>query len=288
MSASPGWYPDPEDRSRARYWDGSAWAPTGGAPGGGGPGGGSGRGWWWVIGAIVVAVALVAVLLVPRLLAGGDDVAQPDPEPTGPRPTESQWDELPDPETPTPSPTPSDSPSTGEEIECPTGEPDARTSTSDSEWIRGGGIAVPVPTSDGWTSAASTNLSWAHDVDGIQSNGAFWYNPTMVGQLRAEDGFTDVKQAAHVSLDCQASPMYYGGNAPGLEITVDEPYELDGVQGWHVQGLVITDRLTDRVDVFVFDDGEGNFSTVQATVNHDEANRVAEVDEMLAGMRLEG
>lgn len=282
MSAAPGWYPDPQDPNRARYWDGTSWGEPAAPPGSGG--GGSGRGRWWVLVAAVVVVALAAVLLVPRLL-GGDDVVQPDPEPTGPRPTESQWDELPVTESPTP--TPDESPSTGEEVECPAGQPDARTSVSDSQWLRGGGIAVPMPGATGWERASTRNLTWAHDVDGVQSNGDFWYNPTMVGQLRTEDGFTDPKQAAHVSLDCQASPMYYAGDAPDLQVVVDEAVELDGAQGWHVQGLVITDTLTDRVDVFVFDDGQGNFATVQATVKHDEADRVAQVDEMLAGMRLD-
>ena len=25
MNPSPGWYPDPQDRSKERYWNGSAW-----------------------------------------------------------------------------------------------------------------------------------------------------------------------------------------------------------------------------------------------------------------------
>jgi hypothetical protein len=79
-SAEPGWYPDPEDRSRARYWDGSSWtaetrahpgaakSPSGTAePSPGTPGS---RRSWILAGAVALAAVAVAGFLV---VSGGED-----------------------------------------------------------------------------------------------------------------------------------------------------------------------------------------------------------------------
>lgn len=284
MSAQPGWYPDPQDPDRARYWDGHAWAAgQGGAAGGGG--GRPGRGnRWWVLLVVALVVVLALVFLLPRLL-GGDAVAEPDPDPTGPRPTESQWDELPVTESPTP--TPSESPSSGEEVLCPRGEPDDRASVSDSDWIRGGGLAFPHPGS-GWDATSmSVNIPWAHDADGLRSSGGAWYNVVIVAELHETEGFTDPKASAHTVFDCQASGAYYT-SVEQVEVLLDEPIEVDGLQGWYVQGRIHSSSgLVDRVDVIVLDDGD-RLPTFHGVVNSEEAPRVADVEEVMAGLRYEG
>lgn len=282
MSAAPGWYPDPEDPTRVRYWDGDSWAPAAAPSGGGHPGGGSR---WWVLGVVAIAVVVALVLLVPRLF-GGDTVAEPDPEPTGPRPTESQWDELPVTESPTP--TPSDSPSTGQEVECPIGDPGARTSVSDGGWIRGGGLAFPEP-GEPWGPLESidTNIPWAHDADGLRSGGSGFYNVMMVGELHSEEGFTEPGAAAQTAFDCQASGAYYTG-VKKVEVVLDEPVEVDGLQGWHVRGLIhSTSGLIDRVDVIVLDGGDV-LPTFHAVVNSEVPEHVVGVDEAIASLRYEG
>ena len=90
-SPDPGWYPDPEDEGRLRYWDGAAWTDRTGereaiAQGPPAPGQGPrpGQQPWWrqpitIAGALAVVVALAAGFLV---LSGGQAEAEVILEPT--------------------------------------------------------------------------------------------------------------------------------------------------------------------------------------------------------------
>lgn len=273
MSA-PGWYPDPENPDRVRYWDGTSWAGTAAPHGQGGPR----RARWVVAGAAALAVVVLAVLLLPRLLGAGT-TAEPDPEPTGPRPTESQWDERPVTETPTP--TPSDEPSSAEQVPCPRADHEARSSVSDATWIRGGGLAFPAQ--PGWDLVSTSNLPWATDVDGQRSMGSGWYNVIMVGQLQASDGFTDARTAALSSFDCQASGSFYS-SVVKAEVLGSEATQVQGSTAWHVHGIIHSSSgLVDRVEIVVVEQGDA-LGVFHAVVNSEETERVRQVEEALAGL----
>lgn len=280
MSAAPGWYPDPQDPDRARYWDGHSWADAPAAAGGG-----TRRTRRWLVLLVVVAVLVVAVALLLSRVFGGDAIAEPDPEPTGPRPTQSQWDERP--VTQSPTPTPDTVPSSGEETVCPSGDPEARSSDSDGDWIRGGGLAFRHPGPEWEPVSTEVNIPWAHDADGLRNDGDRWYNVVMVAELRPGEGFTDPRDSAHTVFDCQASEAYYT-SVRKVEVVLDEPVQVDGLQGWSVQGLIHSGSgLVDRVDVIVLDDGE-RLPTFHGVVNSEEAPRVADVEEVIDSLRYEG
>lgn len=87
-SPMPGWYPDPEDPARQRFWDGQQWTEARAYPasemGATQPASttqSSGSGAWpWVVGLIVVGAMLLGIAyLVTR---SGEDNETPTPVPT--------------------------------------------------------------------------------------------------------------------------------------------------------------------------------------------------------------
>lgn len=124
----PGWYPDPEEPSRQRFWDGTQWTEARAYPMAAGPDGApvveaapsGSRNVNGKVLALVIAVAVLAAILVWFLfLRGGSSTPEPLPTPSQipvspsgvPSASASKVPTAPPPATPTVPATPSAAPS---------------------------------------------------------------------------------------------------------------------------------------------------------------------------------
>lgn len=266
MSSTPGWYPDPAGVSgRFRHWDGRSWSaetstdPTRPAPsgaGGGAPPERPPRRRGLLIGIVAGALVLVlaAVFGIRALLEDDGSVTGPPP----PSSSVSGWDETsgPDP-TPTPSPTPSTPPAS---VECPEGDPAARTDHPADDRVHGGGLSFPRV--DGWEENQAAGLSWAYDVDALTDDvEPGWFSMLAVGALRMADGFEQAQESAEMISQCVATSSYYA-EISGVTQLESAEITVDGKPGWRVRTEVRVDDPTmesagDVVDVIVVDTGGG-------------------------------
>lgn len=228
--AQPGWYPDPQDPTRPRYWNGQAWGPVNQEPDGPAPRQDK-KALWITLVVITAIVAVVAGLALTGHLPGSSTAAPDDTQSA--RPTGSVWDETLPSESPTPSdPPPSDD--VGETVECPRVD-NIRTSVNSGSRIYGGDLSFELPRS-GWD---VRERPWARTLtdQGVADRnypGSTWYNVLVVGIAPAEEGFTDPRITARQVMDCHLT----SGNYPGLtsrELVVDEAVVIDGHPGWRVR-----------------------------------------------------
>lgn len=293
----PGWYPDPGGASgQFRYWDGSTWSsetspdPNGGAPGG------KGRGKppvGLIIGIVagIAAIALIAVFLVPGLFNGNSTVAD-GPVDTS-TPTGSSWDETSKPTTPPPS-GPSNTPSTpqpsgGTEVICPVGNPNLRTSANQSGKLTGGGLVVnQIPA---WrVDSAPMGLSFAYDVQSqTKSITLGWASNVAVGALKKSDGYTDVKQAADMTMQCLASSGFYTG-FQRREDLVTESKTISGHAAYRIKSnIYVTGQGSikgDVVDIIVVDTGNADYFGVYFGIATIDDRWVPYVDAVTASLRV--
>lgn len=231
--AQPGWYPDPEDPSRPRYWDGQAWGPANLQPGAGAaPGDSRGRRPLWIVLAVIVVLVAAVTWLALTGNLPGSTTAAPDDTRTA-RPTGSVWDETLPSETPTP-PAPPPSDDEVEIVDCPrvTNE---RASVNSADRVYGGDLSFEPPRS-GWD---VRDRAWANSLtdQGVAERnhtGSTWYNVLVVGLAPAEEGFTDPRSTARQVMDCHLT----SGSYPGLTdkaLVVDEAIDIDGHPGWRVR-----------------------------------------------------
>ena len=262
MSAS-GWYPDPAGApGRYRYWDGANWSdatttnPSQQPPPRMLPETGKKGGKGWII--ALVAIALVTLLIVALVLrttgrgplGGGGGGATEDWNSS--TPSVSAWDEV---STPTPPPT------GGSIVACPVTQVRTTTKQGNDGLIRGGGLAfTPI---NGWI-IEGLYLQWVSDFQGqVKTIYPGWMSNVGVGALNHVDGFTDPRLAATQTLECFASSGYYQ-YFTGREDLINEPYSIDGHQGWRIRANVYVDHPTlsqvkgDVVDIIVVDLGPGS------------------------------
>ncbi len=231
--AQPGWYPDPQDPNRPRYWDGQAWGAAGQLPGGA-PNNAASRSktpLWIGLGVMVAVIAVVAALALTGNLPGGT-IAAPDNTQTA-RPTGSVWDETLPSESPTPSdPPPSDD--VGELVECPRVS-NVRASANSASRVYGADLSFEPPRT-GWDVSDRTWANTLADQGVAERNhpGTTWYNVLVVGLAPSEHGFTDPRITARQVMDCHLSSISYPG-LTGKTLVVDEAVEIDGHPGWRVR-----------------------------------------------------
>lgn len=278
--AQPGWYPDPQDPSRPRYWDGQRWAqplqPE--------PSRRPRRQWTW----FAVAMAAVAVLVAALLYGtGAFNVIDPQPESSA-RPSGSQWDEL------SPSPRPSDTPSEGERgevVECPLIHFESRSQIDADGRVRGGGLSFAVPSGPGWQETP-TSVPWMTDQNSIiRPIVPGWISNIDVGYVHAEDGFTEPRTAAEQFMSCMASSTMFLGYQY-RDVLESSPYEVDGHQGWRLRADVHVANQPqvdgDTVDIVVLDLGEpGRLSVFVSCATIDLADNQEEVADALRSLKIE-
>lgn len=224
MNPEPGWYPDPSDPQRARWWDGQQWAPAGQEPKGATS---SKTGLWVALGVLVVVIVLVILMITGNSIPGLGGGARPDTQSA--RPTGSVWDET----VPTDTPSETGPGDLGETVECPRVD-DERISTNQHDLIVGGGVSFERP--DGWDEIRFQWSGTLTDQGGMERGipGTTWYSVLTVGQAPAEAGFTDPRITARQNLDCYVTSAIY----PGLtdrHYLHDEAITVDGHQGWWIQ-----------------------------------------------------
>lgn len=264
MSVSPGWYQDPEGPTgKARYWDGTRWAPRGQEPGTGpDPGPASGRPRWLVPLVVALAAALVVALgvwLLPPLLEAGDDSSE---DPTATAPVETAPGET----------APGTETSQGEPAQV--GELDCAAAMSTNfdagPEIRVAGIVMPFPVHENWGfQFDSSQWPWVNDLHAwgtldIEPKGETWAAGVVVGRLEAGNGFGDVKQAAEAVTECLVT---YGPFNTGeeMEVGVSQEVTVDGMPGWSMEMAYPEEGTYGASDIHVLtlDSGqEGNLAVV--------------------------
>lgn len=227
MSTPPGWYPDPQDQSRQRYWDGQQWTsalqerPKTSAV------------WIW---AAVAGIAVIAVIVWFVF----DPAGTPESTATS-RPSGSVWDEQPasspPPESPTASPTPSPTPSQAQVVDCPT---QPTVDPNDDMWSTGG-LTMTVP--DGWSEAtASVSIFLTNqDTATLSMSGSGWMSFLEVGVARASAGFSDPATTAQQVIECHITSGYFPGYT-GHEVLSVEPTEVSGTPGFQVEIHATSDQ----------------------------------------------
>ncbi len=284
-----GWYPDPMgEENKFRYWDGSAWSEDlstlSEIRGGSKP---SVSGW---LNLAIVAAILVAVALVAWLIFGGT-AFQPDHPPAiedtnSAAPTVSGWDE-------TTKPTPP--PSQEVLVTCPyTLNSDESSQRNDGK-LRGGGLMVDKIA--GW-SDIDFWLTWASDVHAQKdtvATGSYteWMSNIAVGQLNAEDGFTNAQYAARQTMECLASSGYFTDFTKRVDLR-SEPYKVGDYRGWrmtsevHVSSTDLPQIEGDIVDVIVVDLGVSNkLGLYISCVTIGDTTRAKLVEDALATLKVD-
>lgn len=287
MSA-PGWYPDPAGApGQFRYWDGSAWGETT-TPDPGReqpPASKPGRRNTSVVPIVVATVLVMLVALFLWMLLG--DRVSPQYTPASPdtnsaAPTVSGWDET---SRPTPPPT-----DLGDLVACPYSLNNDRSPQYNDRLV-GGGLAVD--RISGWHDD-TMYLDWVTDfhvqTDQVRPG---WISNIGVGQVNAEDGFTDPGTAARQTIECFSTTSYYQYFTHRVD-QVNEATSVDGHYAWHMRSEIHIDNPSmpeidgDLVDVYVVDIGDPErMGIFVSSVTIGDTARQAKVDAAIASLRVE-
>lgn len=201
----------------------------------------------------MAVVGLAAVAIVIWLLTGGrSGNFTPVPEDTNSStPTVSGWDES---STPTPPPT-----TQASLVGCPRTTVTNQTRQSSDGRLHGGGISVQKI--NGWTNS-NMYLQWVSDFHTqVQTVRPAWMSNIGVGQLNAQDGFTNPRTSTIQSMECYASSGYYNSFTNRVDL-VSESVTISGHPAYHMRSEVHVSDITmpeiqgDLVDIYVVDIGD--------------------------------
>ena len=267
--SQPGWYPDPQDPTRARWWDGHAWGAVQGGPAQTPPARDRRP---WVIGAIIlVAIAVAVFVIVPSLRGTSGPIAA---DTNSARPTGRQWDEL-SPTAPPTDPSPGWTPSAGGEMACPDSS-DGSTNEPVGDRMAGGGLSFAL-SGDWEVNRGYSDMGWAEDVGMYVHSAPAWWSFAGVGRIPDVEGWGSPAGAARNSLDCLASTTFYQ-SVEEITLVSDGGTSIDGVDGWRTEAKIRSGSgLVDRVIVIVVPVGD-RLSVFASAVKDTETELLADVD----------
>lgn len=273
-----GWYTDPGDANRLRYWDGTAWTEhvrtTAEVPESSSAGSPRRSVHWlpWALAALVLVVALVGWLAL-----------RPDADPNGPvdssSPSVSGWDEG-------VSTSPSDGAgSQGTLVECP--RPGGSTSNKvEGGRLVGGGLSMQ---SRGWTTGGFRTPFTYDSSSETRIITTGWYSTVAIGMIRTEEA-DSLNRAATMLADCYTSSDYFRGRTDAKELSTED-LKVDGRDAYKVVREVHVDNVPgikgDVVTVVAIDSGaEGGWSFFLSTATIDDTQNQLEVADSLSTVKL--
>lgn len=224
--SEPGWYPDPANLSRLRFWDGAQWSQdVQGHPGPASDGPAQRRtgvpGWLLVIVGIVL-VGLVAVLAI-RVLGGGSGRTTPIGEDSNSStPTVSGWGEG----FPTPNP------SSAAPVNCDPGVNQNATLVTSDDRLQVGPLSMPTPGPD-W-SGPSTEARMPLGSDGHMYQFPLpetlpWASSVSIGLL-ADPDYRDTRSSVRLISQCILTSGFYSTVDVTMDDYADKIITIDGVE----------------------------------------------------------
>lgn len=284
MNPAPGWYADPQDPSRARYWDGVRWTDQRVSIGGGTipPQGQRPRRTWLLIalaGVLVLALGFGAF----RLLSGGGEEPVPPTPATGP----SQPADPSGPAQPTTVPSaPVDETFPADVGVCHGGNGAHTRYAQESFYAAGVEYTHPAEWKFSFDPSYFTWLDDHSALGAIRLDGADNEAGIVFGGLRRWGEFEDQTTAAAQSMQCLIEALADEGEVAAGPTTVRDT-SVGGLPAVHATASVVSPEYPDALvlDVYVIDGGAAGAWAELVTFAREGSSAVGVLDEAVASVR---
>lgn len=272
MGPAPGWYPDPQDPSQARFWDGARWTDRRVTPGGDKPLPKT----WLVVGLGVLLIVALGFGLTALLSTQEPPAIIPSPGETSPAAT-----------TPSPAGDASGTQTPSADVgSCHGGNGAFTRYAHESFFAAGVAYAHPVEWEFSFDPSYFTWLDDHSALGAIRLDGADNQAGIVFGSVPKRGGFQDQRSAAIGSIECLVDSLGEDGDVMAEPVTVGR-VTLGGMETLHSStSLVNLDGAAPlRMDVYVVDGGAGDAWAELITFSREGSSAGAIIGEAVASVR---